>query len=326
MSISPAPRTRLHLKVSNPDQKESFNIDMVKEMFNYHNYSSTKRNQFKISRGALGHGLKTVLGATYALATEFYNHNSWTPIKIRNRNKEFTISMTLDKITGLQPPDIKSVTREDIPKTEVEIDIPTDILCASDGSEELRKIPIGSLKLSFYKYVMLNPHITMSITIDGKREIFPQVQKIKPDWRNLHSVWNYSEKDFEYLISTIRSKGSLFDAITSSSIALNEAYILKKRPEFNTPLVEAQHNKSLIKTLYDDLKELKPAKEALELPYDMRVKPRKDAIKDRLQQLGIKVLNIKYSSINWPYQSESTVKFPYLFEIAEIKITLTYIW
>ncbi len=305
----------IRLKVSNTDVKQSFTTEMIKEMFNYHNYSSTKRNQFKIGRGAIGHGLKTVLSATYALATEFYNHTSWTPIKIRNRNKEFTVSLTVDKITGLQPPDVKSMTTEqDIPRTEVEIDIPMD----SINVERIRK----QLKLCFNNYVILNPHITMNITVDGKSENFPAVQRLKSDWRNLHSIWNYSEKDFEYLISTIRAKAttSLFDAITSPSIALNEAYILVKRPEFNTPLIEAQHDKSLIHTLYEDLKNLKPAKEVLELPYDMRVKPRKDAIKGRLKQLGIKVLNIKYASANWSYKSKSKdVKFPYRFEIAEIK-------
>ena len=132
----------------------------------------------------------------------------------------------------------------------------------------------------------------MSITIDGKREIFPQVQKIKPDWRNLHSVWNYSEKDFEYLISTIKvkPKSSLFYAITSSSIALNEAYILEKKPEFNTPLVEAQYDKSLIKTLYEDLKQVKraKAKETLELPYDMRSKAQEGRYKETPRAAGDK--------------------------------------
>ncbi len=52
----------------------------------------------------------------------------------------------------------------------------------------------------------------------------------------------------------------------------------------------------------------------------MRVKPRKDAIRKRLEQLGIKVSNIKYQSINKQYKSEDgEVEFPYVFECAEIK-------
>ena len=195
----------IHLKVSNPDIKQSFINEMIIGMFNYYNYSSTKRNQFKISRGALGHGLKTVLGATYALAIEHYNHNCWSPIKIRNRNKEWTISLTVDKITGLQPPDIRSKIIDDIRNTEIEIDIPVD-----SGSANSKVKILNELKSCFYKYVILNPHVTMNITIDGICENFPQVQKIKSEWRNLHSVWNYSEKDFEYLISTMRCESLFF--------------------------------------------------------------------------------------------------------------------
>ncbi|SRR6266498_2678439 len=47
----------IHLKVSNPDTSQTFTTEIIKDMFNYYNYSSTKRNQFKIGRGALGHGL-----------------------------------------------------------------------------------------------------------------------------------------------------------------------------------------------------------------------------------------------------------------------------
>lgn len=250
----------LHLKVSNPDTNQTFTTEIIKDMFNYYNYSSTKRNQFKISRGALGHGLKTVLGATYALATEHYNHSSWTPIKIRNRNKEFTVTLTVDKITGLHPPDIKSTIIKDTQNTEIEINIPID---RDSVTKNLK-----SLKSCFYKYLILNPHITMNITINGIHHNYPQVQRIKTDWRNLHSIWNYSEKDFEYLISTTRGNITLFDAIIS--IRLSEAYALKKRPEFSIPLNEAQYDKSLIRTLYHDLKIQHP-KDRLEMPYDMRL-------------------------------------------------------
>ena len=301
----------IHLKVSNSDKGQSLTNQIIENMFNYHNYSSTKRNQFKIGRGALGHGLKTVLGSVYALATEHYGYSNWTPLKIRNRNKQWTIGLILDRITGLHPPDIKSIIVNDILKTEIEIDIPVD-------SDSVNKNVI-ELKQTFNKYLILNPHITMNLAIGVRCYHYPQVQKIKPDWKNLHSIWSYSKKDFEYLISTIKGRNlTLYDALLS--IGLSEAYSLKKRIEFNTPLTEAQHDKSLIHTLYDDLKKVSDSKDKLELPYDMRVKPRKDAIEKRLEQLGIKVVSIKYQSINKSYKSEDgEVEFPYVFECAEIK-------
>jgi hypothetical protein len=303
----------IHLKVSNPDTVQSFTNQIVEKMFNYHNYSSTKRNQFKISRGALGHGLKTVLGSAYALATEHYNHSSWTPLKIINGNKQWTIGLKVDRITGVHPPDIKSITVNDTLKTEIEIDIPADT-----NSVDKR---VKELTWTLIKYVILNPHLTMNITVNDEDYHYPKVQNIKSDWKNLHSIWSYSEKDFEYLISTIKGSGlRLYDATTSASIGLKEAYSLPNRTELNVPLNEAQHDKSIIHTLYHDLKKISHSKDKLDLPYDMRAKQRKDAIIKRFEQLGIKVLSVKYQSINKSYKSEDgEVEFPYVFECAEIK-------
>jgi hypothetical protein len=201
----------IHLKVSNPDTEQTFTNQVIENMFNYHNYSSTKRNQFKISRGALGHGLKTVLGSVYALATEHYNLTSWTPLKLRNGNKEWTIGLTVDRITGLQPPDFKSTVVNDILKTEIEIDIPVDSDSIDKNVNELIQI--------FNKYLILNPHITMNLSLNDKYNHYPQVQKIKPDWKNLHSIWTYSKKDFEYLISTIKGDGLiLYDAMCNEKV------------------------------------------------------------------------------------------------------------
>ncbi len=301
----------IHLKVSNPDTGQIFTNQIIENMFNYHNYSSTKRNQFKIGRGALGHGLKTVLGAAYALATEHYGYSDWTPLKIRNGTKQWTIGLIVNRKTGLHPPNIKSIVVNDILKTEIEIDIPVD----TDSIDK----NVSELIQTFNRYLILNPHITMNLTIGVKCNHYPQVQKIKCDWKNLHSIWSYSKKDFEYLISTIKSKNlTLYDV--PLSLGLSEAHSLKKRIEFNAPLTEAQHDKSLIHTLYDELKKISDSKDKLELPYDMRVKPRKDAIEKRFEQLGIKVLSIKYQSVNKSYKSEDgEVEFPYVFECAEIK-------
>lgn len=302
----------IRLKVSNPDARQCFTDKIIEMMFNYYNYSSTKRNQFKIGRGALGHGLKTVLSSAYALATEHYGCSNWTPLKIRNRDKLWTISLSINRNTGYRPPHINSkiTDDDDILRTEIEIDIPTD-----DVDKDVQQ-----LKQVFYKYLILNPHITMNLIIDGEKHSHPRVQKIKSDWKNLHSIHSYSEKDFDHLISTLENKGTLYDAIIS--VGIKEAYSLTKRTEFNVPLTEAQHDKAIIHMLYQDLKE-KPVTKKLDLTYDMRV--RKKAITKRLEQLGIKVLKIKYNSINQLYRSEDgETEFPFVCECAEIVTDSTY--
>src|SRR5207247_3447232 len=171
----------------------------------------------------------------------------------------------IDKITGLYTPDIESTVINDNLMTEVEIDIPMRPV----HGDSVNKNRIELIEI-FKKYLILNPHITMNLTVDNKHYHYPQVQKIKPGWKNLHSIWSYSKKDFEYLISTIKNKNrTLYEVIQSTGIS--EAYFLKKRREFNISLTAAQHDRSIIHTLYDDLKKISGSKYRLELPYDMRV-------------------------------------------------------
>src|SRR6266540_2620324 len=220
----------IHVKVSNSDTGQSLTNEIILNTFNYHNYSSTKRNQFKVGRGALGHGLKTVLGSLFALATEHFGYSGWIPLKIRNGNNQWTINLTVDKITGLYPPDIESTVINDNLMTEVEIDIPMRPV----HGDSVNKNRIELIEI-FKKYLILNPHITMNLTVDNKHYHYPQVQKIKPGWKNLHTIWSYSKKDFEYLISTIKNKNrTLYEVIQSTGIS--EAYFLKKRREFNISL------------------------------------------------------------------------------------------
>ena len=171
---------------------------------------------------------------------------------------------------------------------------------------------------AFKNYTILNPHITMNITLSGKQSSFPQVQKFKSNWNNLDSVYHYSYKEFENLIISLRNDSiTLYDFV--KHIRLREASKLSK-DEWNIPIIEIQHDKLLIRKLYDNLKKLANPREKLELPYDMRIKFRKKAIIERLNQWGIEVENIKYQLYNGNFKSEDEeVQFPYLFEVAEIK-------
>ena len=123
---------RLRLEVLNSDIKPSFTLERIRSIFNFNNFSSTKRNQYKISRGALGNGLKAILGMSYALATENYNYDDWGPLKIRTGNIIYSIALIVDKINGKDRPvfaDIKSekcISDNNGIQTAVKIDIPTN--------------------------------------------------------------------------------------------------------------------------------------------------------------------------------------------------------
>ena len=180
---------------------------------------------------------------------------------------------------------------------------------------------INELTQTFRNYTILNPHIAMDITVHGELRSFPQVQKIKTDWNNLDSIYHYSYKEFENLIlSSGADDMTLYDFV-SNSIRLTESSKLKKR-DWNIPISEVLNDRTVIHKLYVKLRKLVGPKEKLDLPYDMRIKLRKDAIIKRLSQWGIVVESIKYQSYNGPSNSNSEdgdVRFPYSFESAEIK-------
>ena len=64
---------KIKVTVANSDfglANSGFTEPSVRNIFNLADYYSTKRNQQRITRGALGDALKTVLGVPYALAYE----------------------------------------------------------------------------------------------------------------------------------------------------------------------------------------------------------------------------------------------------------------
>ncbi|MGB8034250.1 MAG: hypothetical protein WCF03_10575, partial [Nitrososphaeraceae archaeon] len=50
--------------------KSVFSKDMLQSIFNFETFYSSKRNQYKITRGALGDAFKEILCIPYALARE----------------------------------------------------------------------------------------------------------------------------------------------------------------------------------------------------------------------------------------------------------------
>jgi hypothetical protein len=145
---------RSTLTVSNPEKITSFTLERIQSIFNYNNLASTKRNQHKISRGAIGNGLKAILGMSYALATEYYNHDGWTPLRIRTGNKQYSVSLVVDKLNRRNKPISLDVRQEECTSgqnTSVEIDIPTN-----------SKNCTGFIDV-FKNFTILNPHISMSL-------------------------------------------------------------------------------------------------------------------------------------------------------------------
>jgi hypothetical protein len=71
---------------------------MLESIFDFGRYHSSKRNQFKITKGALGDALKEVLYIPYVLAYENEINNWNYPLKIYAAGKIFCIHLDIDRI------------------------------------------------------------------------------------------------------------------------------------------------------------------------------------------------------------------------------------
>ena len=110
----------LHIRVSNSNHsnKGVFTEGNVRKIFSYTSSMSSKRNQFKITRGALGDAFKELLSIPYALAIEGLGFDKWEkPLIIRDSasRKEFTVKLKVDKANqGIEPifavEDLSSIT------------------------------------------------------------------------------------------------------------------------------------------------------------------------------------------------------------------------
>ena len=128
----------------------------------------------------------------------------------------------------------------------------------------------------------------------------PQVEALAIPVELVSGIDGDSYKEFENLIISLKNDSiTLYDFV--KHIRLREASKLGK-DEWNIPIIEIQHDKLLIRKLYENLKKLANPREKLELPYDMRIKFRKKAIIERLNQWAIEVENIKYRAIQWKLQ------------------------
>jgi uncharacterized protein YeeX (DUF496 family) len=86
---------------SNDYGKATFSKDKLKSIFNFDTFYSSKRNQYKVSRGALGDAFKEILCIPYALSRE--QNIQWNePMIVRSTinglSQTFLISLKIDRI------------------------------------------------------------------------------------------------------------------------------------------------------------------------------------------------------------------------------------
>jgi hypothetical protein len=277
-------------------------------------FHSSKRNQFRVSRGIQGDALKVVLCTPFALAAKYqsYFNKPWNePLILRNGfGKEFEIRAVVDKIARRTHAHIQ--TRE-IPSnkdgsTEVEVHIPYD--------PKLSKIVNPDVLLSvIFEYALLNPgfHFGVVNADAGSSSILNEslaaTQRMSTHSSSKRiSVYSHDLDSFENLIYIIADDNLiLYDFLRNN---FREGSNLKKDDDLLITIGQLKREgPSKIHDIYRRLCNAMPppglyAKSKRDLvPFD--IKDREEALAARIKQLGYNIINIKYKAAFGYYNSSS---------------------
>jgi hypothetical protein len=329
---------RIIVRNSNEYGKSFFSKEMLQSIFDFDTFYSSKRNQYKISRGALGDAFKEILCIPYALSREQQEWNE--PLIIRTNfdriQQTFLVNLIIDRIKQTIRAEITVVesTREQEGRknavllshqqqqepnfTEIEVRLPIveDIL------------DLAKLKKFLVEYATPNTHIgfTFNLPADSVQTNqnqhntlkFPHVQPISTKWTNTSSIYYYTLSEFQNFIFGLDNNDlPIYDTIQKS---FREGSNMKKSDFAEKTIGHIKQSPKNIAQLYTQLHNtMKPISSSsnLALPFDVNKKVRTEAIKNRLEQRrpSFKVSDMKYKS-QYGYCKLNGIEYPFFFEIA----------
>jgi hypothetical protein len=213
------PEREYIVAVSNSDfnnTKAAFSKQTLESIFDFDRYHSSKRNQFKITKGALGDALKELLCIPHVLARDYgivtAEGESWNyPMYIISQQKLYKIQLIIDRInqvihSKIEESDFDSNKKTTTAEIEIQRHSPTN----HNSTQIVLTIPIiingndyhAELIQYVYDYAMFATHVTL--TFEDKDspffKEFPQLQKINPKWKNQTSIYYYDKKRFSEFI------------------------------------------------------------------------------------------------------------------------------
>jgi hypothetical protein len=301
--------------ISSSGSKATFSKQMLNSIFDFDRYHSSKRNQFKITKGALGDALKEVLCIPHVLAHDNEINNWDYPLKIYAAQKVFQVHLAIDRINQLihaRIDDDAEVTYYD--DTKIEVTLP---VVDGQNKDDL----ITRLLNYLCNYAIFATHIGFSFEDESNQEEifleFPQLQTINPKWKNHSSIHYYERKQFHDFILGLENNDSIIYSVLYKTF--REASNMRKTELTQITVGQLKHSPSYIDRLYDELRKSMSAPTSLALPFDITKKDaRAQALKQRVKQRYGHFSEMKYRSATGTFvQSGSDQsQFPFFFEIA----------
>ena len=337
--------TKITVRNSNPLVKinDVFSEDQIEKIFNYDNYYSSKRNQYRLSRGALGGAFKDILGITYALAVEDPDNNNdikeyedWKyPLQINISNKRL-IDVRIEIVDKIRKKIQSKIDPKNIELVEVDKNEPNNNNNDNEYTEITiyipKKLNHDKISLVFREYATINTHIEFRSKLSNIKfsPTYTATQDIK-DWGNKQSIYYYSLNEFKDLIRSFESNNdslNVYDELIHTDF--REGYTLGKSKEFETlTFGELKRDDSKIENIYKLLKDnvdsigerKSTSSRDLTLPFDIKQNVRSKALCERFEEVFAEIDSFAYKRIDGYFRPEegggpnNTVEFPFMLEI-----------
>ena len=316
---------RIIVRNTNSSDTPPFSKDKLESIFNFDTFYSSKRNQYRLNRGALGDAFKEILCVPYALARK-YGIDWKQPLKIttekdRTLLQTFVVSLIVDRIKQTIHSEIQEVKGKEQAEsnfTEIEVRIPV--------IENL--LDLDRLNDFLINYATINTHIDFTFNLPTSSESnlqqilnFPQIQPINIKWTNLSSIYYYSISEFQNFIFGLDKSIDDRSVYNILQKTFREGSNMKKAGKAEMSVGRLKQTPHNIVQLYFELRNtMKPISSPsnLSLPYETNRKVRMESIKKRLEQRpSFKVSDIKYKS-QFGYYKSKDIEFPFLYEIVVV--------
>jgi hypothetical protein len=299
---------------SNPNNEPTAFQTHIKNIVDYEYFTSTKKNKFRVGRGAIGDATKPKLSIPYAMLYEkgYIFNGMAAPLIITYNDLHSKISLDTSKfITNKLQAVIKTEPRppNQTPYTEVSIIVPRSGL-TYDLVHELKEYCLG--------YSIFSTHIRFFFDFNGEKITTPNNAIASTTWTNEITAWAYTDNEFLIYIE------NLVDQTITVSKALTDFRELKWLPKEWT---QKKLNELSTREKTGLLKELKnhstPMKN-LSIPYGGNKESdelRKDALFKRIAAIyDVKPKHrAQYKIVPARYISDDgKVNFPYVFEAMAI--------
>jgi hypothetical protein len=300
------------------DKEATFSSQMPESVFDFNSYHSSKRDQFKITKGALGDALKEVLCIPHILAHEGEIADWNYPLYIISQRKLYQIQLTTDRIN--------QVIRSKIKESDFDCEtVTTDVQHYHPGNTQIiLTLPIingdNGTYSKLYRFVldhaMFATHVKLTFEDKNSNIYFeiPQLQKINSKWKNYTSIYYYRRTEFQEFILGLNNNDLIIYNVLYKTF--REASNMTRSEITQMTVGQLKHSPNQMDRLYDELRNSMSSPASLALPFDVTKKVREKALKHRVLEAYGAFKEMKYKSTTGFYSDADGTQIPFYFEIA----------